>query len=69
PAKRHKIPVSQETRRVPDVRGLPLRQAVLALHAAGFRVQINGFGSATSTSPGAGTVAKRGSLVKLTSAR
>ncbi|HEY5441089.1 MAG TPA: penicillin-binding protein 2 [Gemmatimonadaceae bacterium] len=51
-------------RAVPDVHGLPLRQAVHALHAAGFRVQLDA-GSSGATSPAAGAVAPAGSLVHL----
>jgi cell division protein FtsI (penicillin-binding protein 3) len=51
-------------RAVPDVRGLSLRQAVHALHAAGFRVQLDP-GSSGVTNPAAGAVAAAGSLVHL----
>ena len=51
-------------RAVPDVRGLAARQAVHALHAAGFRVKLEGAG-AGETIPAAGTVAPAGSLVRL----
>ena len=55
-------------RAVPDVRGLPLRQAVHALHAAGFRVKLDAQGSATATSPSAGALAPAGSVVHLPAA-
>jgi cell division protein FtsI (penicillin-binding protein 3) len=51
-------------RAVPDVHGLPLRQAVHALHAAGFRVQLDP-GSSGVTNPAAGSVVAAGSLVHL----
>jgi cell division protein FtsI (penicillin-binding protein 3) len=51
-------------RAIPDVRGLPLREAVRALHAAGFKVRITGAPS-SGTSPSAGTVAPPGTLVQL----
>lgn len=51
-------------RAVPDVRGLPLREAVHALHAAGFNVRIVASSSA-GTSPAAGAMAPPGSLVQL----
>lgn len=51
-------------RAVPDVRGLPLREAVHALHAAGFNVRIVASSSA-GTSPAAGAMAPAGSLVQL----
>jgi cell division protein FtsI (penicillin-binding protein 3) len=56
------------TRTVPDVHGLPLRAAVRELHRAGFRVRLSGFGTAGATSPAAGSLAKRGTLVRLVSA-
>lgn len=55
------------TREVPDVTGLPLRQAVRALHRAGFRVRLSGFGTASGTSPAAGSQASPGTVVRLTS--
>jgi hypothetical protein len=53
---------------VPDVRTLGLRQAVRALHSAGFRVQLQP-GPAASTFPAAGTMAGPGTLVILTRPR
>ena len=59
-------------RRVPDVRGLVLRDAVRSLHNAGFRVQLaradagTGIGNASvATSPAAGELAPTGTLVRL----
>ncbi|MGQ0538074.1 MAG: penicillin-binding transpeptidase domain-containing protein [Gemmatimonadaceae bacterium] len=49
---------------VPSVDGEPLRAAVARLHAAGFRVQIVR-GAEGGTVPPAGTLLKRGSLVRL----
>jgi cell division protein FtsI (penicillin-binding protein 3) len=54
-------------RAVPDVHGLSLRQAVLALHAAGFRVQLVTGGS-SATVPVAGVTAPAGSLIQLSGA-
>jgi cell division protein FtsI (penicillin-binding protein 3) len=51
-------------RAVPDVHGLPLRQAVHALHAAGFRVQLER-GTDCATQPAAGTIVPAGALVHL----
>lgn len=48
---------------VPDVRGEALRDAVRALHAAGFRVRVRGSGTVVSTEPSAGERAEPGSLV------
>ena len=55
-------------RPVPDVRGVPVRGAVLALHEAGFRVQVVD-GSAPGTMPAAGAVVRTGSLVRLVAPR
>lgn len=49
---------------VPDVKGLPLREAVAALHGAGLRVQL-GRGAAGTTEPVAGTQVRRGATVRL----
>ncbi|MEP6733354.1 MAG: penicillin-binding protein 2 [bacterium] len=54
-------------RAVPDVRGLSLRQAVHALHAAGFRVKLDS-GSTGNTSPAAGALAPAGAMVHLAGA-
>ena len=51
-------------RPVPAVEGLPIRRAVHALNAAGFRVQLVS-GSSGATVPAAGTVAPAGTLVRL----
>lgn len=57
-------PVALTPRSIPDVRGLSVREAVRALHAAGFRVRIVTASSA-GTSPAAGTIAPPGSMVQL----
>jgi cell division protein FtsI (penicillin-binding protein 3) len=54
---------------VPDVSGAGARDAAAELHAAGFRVQIEGVGQVRSMIPGAGSVAERGSLIRLTMGR
>ncbi len=51
-------------RRVPDVRGLPARQALSQLHRAGFRVQVVGGGGAGETRPAAGTLLPSGGVVR-----
>jgi cell division protein FtsI (penicillin-binding protein 3) len=51
-------------RRIPSVRGLTIRQAVRALHAAGFRVRLV-TASSSGTLPAAGTMAVPGSMVQL----
>jgi membrane peptidoglycan carboxypeptidase len=58
-------PVPLAARAVPDVSGLSTRQAVHALHAAGFRVQLSP-GTPGQTLPAAGVNAPAGSVVRLT---
>ncbi len=58
-------PAPRVARAVPDVRGLPLREAVRSLHSAGFRVQLSRSSGATSTAPAAGELVPTGSLVRL----
>jgi hypothetical protein len=50
-------------RPIPDVRGLPLREAVHTLHESGFRVQLAS--GASGTAPEAGTPLRTGSIVRL----
>jgi len=58
--------VATITRRaVPDVTGLPLREAVRALHRRGFRVVLKGFGLTHHTWPAAGDSAAAGATVTL----
>lgn len=52
-----------EPRAVPDVRGLPLKDAVGRLHRAGLRVRTEGLGTVTATSPAPGAPATVGALV------
>ena len=52
---------------VPDVHGMNLRQAVHALHVAGFRVQLSG-GAGMGTLPVAGAMLPPGSVVQLQAA-
>ena len=65
---RRSAPPAVPARAIPDVHGLTLRSAVYALHRAGFRVQLDGYGSAVATAPAAGTIAQPGSLVRLSTA-
>jgi cell division protein FtsI (penicillin-binding protein 3) len=58
-----------ESRAIPDVEGLPVREAVRQLHRAGFRVRLSGLGTASGTSPEAGARAAAGSVVRLMSSR
>jgi cell division protein FtsI (penicillin-binding protein 3) len=58
-------PPPHGARAVPDVHGLTLRDAVYALHHAGFHVHVSGFGRAQSTSPAAGAMLQPGADVTL----
>jgi cell division protein FtsI (penicillin-binding protein 3) len=60
-------PMPRTVHPVPDVRGLPLRDAVRSLHSAGFRVQLARASANNSavTTPAAGELAQTGTLVRL----
>jgi cell division protein FtsI (penicillin-binding protein 3) len=58
------IPIVAASRPIPDVRHLSVRQAVRALHGAGFRVRIV-TAPFSGTHPAAGTMASPGSMVQL----
>lgn len=58
-------PLALTPRPIPDVRGLSVREAVRALHGAGFRVRLV-TASSSATLPTAGTMAAPGSMVQLT---
>jgi cell division protein FtsI (penicillin-binding protein 3) len=64
PARSARKPRALPPRAVPDVRGVPLRRAVLALHEAGFKVQLVSAPSGTTT-PAAGVLASPGATVQL----
>jgi len=64
PATPRAAPLPVAPRAVPDVRGLSVREAVRALHGAGFRVRLL-TASASGTSPAAGTMAAPGTIVQL----
>ncbi|MGH7467291.1 MAG: penicillin-binding transpeptidase domain-containing protein [Longimicrobiales bacterium] len=53
---------------VPDVSGLPLRDAVRRLHASGFSVRVQGRGVITGSAPVGGTPLRRGAVVRLSAA-
>ncbi|MGH7711968.1 MAG: penicillin-binding transpeptidase domain-containing protein, partial [Gemmatimonadaceae bacterium] len=57
--------VDRSAVRVPELDGETLREAVRRLHAAGFRVQIVEGNGRRETSPPAGSVLPRGSLVRV----
>jgi membrane peptidoglycan carboxypeptidase len=48
---------------VPEVQGQSVREAALALHRRGFRVNLRGLGSVTRTAPSGGSTAQPGTLV------
>ncbi|KPJ87638.1 MAG: hypothetical protein AMS18_14345 [Gemmatimonas sp. SG8_17] len=52
-------------RPVPNVVGIPLRDAVRRMHEAGLRVQLSGIGSVIDTDPRPGTMVAPGALVRL----
>jgi cell division protein FtsI (penicillin-binding protein 3) len=64
PGKARAVPPAVSLRAVPDVAGLPLRSAVRALHAAGFRVELTP-GATPSLVPAAGTMLEPGRVVKV----
>ena len=64
PQRRAAHRVADAARPVPDVRGLPLRDAVLSLHTAGFHVRLARGGDG-STEPAAGSLAPAGAVVRL----
>ncbi|HEU4703036.1 MAG TPA: penicillin-binding protein 2 [Conexibacter sp.] len=68
PAPRAAKAAAGRPRPVPDVRGLSLRQAAHALHAAGFHVQVER-GAEVTTAPAAGALAPAGSVVRLAGTR
>ena len=54
---------------VPETKGLALRDAARTLHAAGFRVSIEGSGNVLSTTPSAGALLGRGRVVHVRAGR
>jgi hypothetical protein len=64
PARPKPASIAIAPRAVPDVRDLSVREAVRALHNAGFRVKIAGL-SGAGTLPAAGTVVPPGTLIQL----
>jgi cell division protein FtsI (penicillin-binding protein 3) len=64
PASHTPAPLAVGPRAIPDVRDLPVREAVRALHSAGFRVRLS-TGSTSGTSPAAGTISPPGIIVQL----
>jgi len=64
PASPKSATIGTSPRTIPDVRGLSVREAVRALHTAGFRVRLLS-AAAPGTLPVAGTIAPPGTLVQL----
>jgi cell division protein FtsI (penicillin-binding protein 3) len=64
PTSSHPAPVSVTARAIPDVSRLSLREAVRALHGAGFRVRLLS-AAISGTAPAAGTIAAPGTIVEL----
>ncbi|HUG40489.1 MAG TPA: penicillin-binding protein [Longimicrobiales bacterium] len=60
------VPAGAERRAVPDVAGESGRDAAAALHGAGFRVRVEGVGRVREVSPAPGSLAPRGTVVRLT---
>lgn len=56
---------SREAVPVPELAGLPLRDASRRLHALGFQVRVQGEGTVASTRPAAGAARPRGATVTL----
>lgn len=56
---------NQEAPTVPDVRGLSMRDAVIALNKAGYEVARNGSGTVTSQTPAAGAALQPGRRVQI----
>ncbi len=58
-------PAADSMGAVPDVVGLTMREAGRALHRAGFRVRVEGWGRVSEMTPNAGSRLARGSLVTI----
>ncbi|HEU5175161.1 MAG TPA: penicillin-binding transpeptidase domain-containing protein, partial [Gemmatimonadaceae bacterium] len=58
-------PAARPPRTVPVVAGLELRDAVRALHEAGFKVRLAGNGPRGTTQPAAGTLVPAGAVIRL----
>ncbi|MCH2666181.1 PASTA domain-containing protein, partial [bacterium] len=65
-----KIKIARDTEtRMPDVVGVPLRQAVLRLMEAGFRVKVSGSGLVVTQVPTSGVRVTPGTLARVTCRR
>jgi cell division protein FtsI (penicillin-binding protein 3) len=65
PVRRQPAPLDDNQALVPEVRGLPLRDAVRALHGSGFRVRVNGQGPVGSVEPEVGSTLPKGALIRI----
>lgn len=65
PARRMEAATRSASADVPELAGLPIRDAVRILHAIGFRVRVQGHGVVGSTQPAAGAATPRGALIRL----
>ncbi|HEX6694827.1 MAG TPA: penicillin-binding transpeptidase domain-containing protein [Longimicrobiales bacterium] len=66
---RKAAPADSTALAVPETKGLALRDAARTLHAAGFRVSIEGTGDVLSTTPSAGELLGRGRVVHVRAGR
>jgi cell division protein FtsI (penicillin-binding protein 3) len=62
-------PTPAAARKLPDISGMPLRDAVRRLHSAGFRVRAVGSGRVRETEPAAGTQVRPKQLVRVVGER
>ncbi len=60
-----RLPDVTKTSGVPSVKGLGLREAIVALETAGYNVDFDGMGYVVAQTPVAGDIAPQGSCVKL----
>jgi cell division protein FtsI (penicillin-binding protein 3) len=68
PLRRPRASADAAVTTVPDVSGLPVRDAVHRLHASGFSVRVHGRGVITGSAPLSGTKMPRGTVVRLAAA-
>lgn len=59
------MPAAQDVTAVPDVAGMPLRDAVRRLHMAGFQVRVEGRGRVVRTAPEAGAASARNGVIRV----
>lgn len=64
--RRMRTPAPTKGGRIPDVTGLGLREAIVEIEKAGFRLDFEGDGTVATQMPAAGTAAAKGTKVHLT---